>query len=125
MALRELAMRQAAYAVESRLPDDDVENWSPAAEAGQETAERLLLVITVQSIERGAHPSRAPGRRLPASGVPGGVRIRDADFKDLTRPIASTSSAISISPVGSGSRRACFREAMSPKPSWPSRDSTA
>lgn len=46
VALRELAMRQAAYSVESRLPDERApEPARPAAESPQ-THERLLLVIT-------------------------------------------------------------------------------
>jgi two-component system, OmpR family, sensor histidine kinase KdpD len=84
VALRELAMRQAAYAVESRLPDDDVENSLPAAVAGQETPERLLLVIT-------ANPSSAAlirrGRRvadyLRAECL--AVFVSEtADFRDLS-----------------------------------------
>src|SRR5215469_4119406 len=43
VALRELAMRQAAYAVESRLPD---EAPSQAESEVSRSAERLLLVIT-------------------------------------------------------------------------------
>jgi len=42
-ALRELAMRQAAYSVESRLPADEP---APGAAVSLDSAERLLLVIT-------------------------------------------------------------------------------
>ena len=42
MALRELAMRQAAYTVESRLPDEPGESGAALAAS----AERLLLVLT-------------------------------------------------------------------------------
>src|SRR5581483_3192328 len=59
VALRELAMRQAAYAVESRLPDEpSAVTGEPAAESG---VDRLLLVI-------GPKPSSAAlirrGRRV-------------------------------------------------------------
>ena len=61
VALRELAMRQAAYAVESRLPDEEPEpDWQSAPTHGQAN-DRLLLVIT-------PHPSSAAlirrGRRV-------------------------------------------------------------
>jgi two-component system sensor histidine kinase KdpD len=46
VALRELAMRQAAYAVESRFPDEEPEPPSDAATAAPHSRERLLLVIT-------------------------------------------------------------------------------
>jgi two-component system sensor histidine kinase KdpD len=46
VALRELAMRQAAHAVESRLPDDDGEPSSRVAASVEEAHDRLLLVIT-------------------------------------------------------------------------------
>ena len=46
VALRELAMRQAAYAVESRLPDEEPEAPAEVAPAGAHEHERLLLVIT-------------------------------------------------------------------------------
>jgi len=61
VALRELAMRQAAYAVESRLPDDDAETSFRVTAAPEQAPERLLLVIT-------ADPSSAAlirrGRRV-------------------------------------------------------------
>jgi two-component system sensor histidine kinase KdpD len=48
VALRELAMRQAAYAVESRLPDEeDAHSANEASAAGaQHARDRLLLVIS-------------------------------------------------------------------------------
>lgn len=46
VALRELAMRQAAYAVESRLPDEDLGPPADADSARAQARERLLLVIT-------------------------------------------------------------------------------
>src|SRR5579862_3366072 len=47
VALRELAMRQAAYSVESRLPEDEesLRGTAAASPAGQ-TPEQLLLVVT-------------------------------------------------------------------------------
>jgi len=44
-ALRELAMRQAAYSIESRLPDEERETLDPAV-ASAARPERVLLVIT-------------------------------------------------------------------------------
>jgi two-component system sensor histidine kinase KdpD len=46
VALRELAMRQAAYAVESRLPGDDDGGPADVVASRAETSEHLLLVIT-------------------------------------------------------------------------------
>ncbi len=61
VALREIAMRQAAYAVESRLPDEDPAEPLPGGAAGPARQERLLLVI-------GPDPSSAAlirrGRRV-------------------------------------------------------------
>ena len=61
VALRELAMRQAAHAVESRLPADEAELYADAGSQGEDARERLLLVIT-------ADPSSAAlirrGRRV-------------------------------------------------------------
>jgi len=61
VALRELAMRQAAYAVESRLPDDDNGHAPDLAPVELQPHERLLLVLT-------PHPSSAAlirrGRRV-------------------------------------------------------------
>src|SRR5262249_19906444 len=62
VALRELAMRQAAYAVESRLPDEDARSAGDAALTSTRTSrDRLLLVI-------GPDPSSAAlirrGRRV-------------------------------------------------------------
>ncbi len=45
VALREFAMRQAAYSVESRLPDEPPE-VPPTAAEGAQADDRLLLVIT-------------------------------------------------------------------------------
>ena len=46
VALRELAMRQAAYAVEARRPDDEDVAPAAATGSGAQAAEHLLLVIT-------------------------------------------------------------------------------
>ena len=46
VALRELAMRQAAYAVESRLPEDEAHPLTDIAAVADRAHDRLLLVIT-------------------------------------------------------------------------------
>jgi two-component system sensor histidine kinase KdpD len=46
VALRELAMRQAAYSVESRLPGEEQPPPAEASTAGAQRPDRLLLVIT-------------------------------------------------------------------------------
>lgn len=46
VALRELAMRQAAYSIESRLPEEEEPLARDAALAAPARAERLLLVVT-------------------------------------------------------------------------------
>jgi len=84
VALRELAMRQAAYAVESRLPDELVPSSEASAEAFTHAQDRLLLVIN-------ADPSSAAlirrGRRvadyLRAECLAVYVS-KAADFSDLT-----------------------------------------
>ncbi len=84
VALRELAMRQAAYAIESRLPGEEPSGavGTPAADA--QTHERLLLLV-------GPDPSSAAlirrGRRV--ADYPSGRLLRrvcdqDAGFPDLT-----------------------------------------
>jgi two-component system sensor histidine kinase KdpD len=81
VALRELAMRQAAYSIETRLPADED---TPQAEVGAAPRDRLLLVI-------GPDPSSAAlirrGRRvadyLRADCL--AVHVSDSpDFRDLT-----------------------------------------
>jgi len=61
VALRELAMRQAAYAIESRLPGDEVSTARDASMTAPETRDRLLLLV-------GPEPSSAAlvrrGRRV-------------------------------------------------------------
>ncbi|MGE5245377.1 MAG: histidine kinase [Betaproteobacteria bacterium] len=46
VALRELAMRQAAYAIESRLPSEEPETPAGAAGPSERAHERVLLVLT-------------------------------------------------------------------------------
>jgi two-component system, OmpR family, sensor histidine kinase KdpD len=84
VALRELAMRQAAYSVESRLSDDDEVEPSAADETGAQTDERLLLIITPDPssaalIRRGRRVAdylRADCLAVYVSKTP--------DFRDLT-----------------------------------------
>ena len=82
VALRELAMRQAAYSVESRLPDD--EEGGTTSIPHESTHERLLLVITPDPssaalIRRGRHVAD----NLRADCLTAYVS-RTPDFKDLT-----------------------------------------
>jgi len=85
VALRELAMRQAAYAVESRLPgDEDAAPSEDATAPGVQAEERLLLVVTPDPssaalIRRGrrvADNLRADCLAVYVSKTP--------DFRDLT-----------------------------------------
>jgi two-component system, OmpR family, sensor histidine kinase KdpD len=46
VALRELAMRQAAYSVESRLPSEEPMPGADAMSASEDAQDRLLLVVT-------------------------------------------------------------------------------
>jgi len=84
VALRELAMRQAAYAVESRLPDEEphAAAGQPAPDASQR--DRLLLVLT-------SDPSSAAlirrGRRVADYLRADCLAVfvaRHADLRDLT-----------------------------------------
>jgi two-component system, OmpR family, sensor histidine kinase KdpD len=84
VALRELAMRQAAYAIESRLPDEDPLAAASPAPSSADSYERLLLVI-------GPDPSSAAlirrGRRV-ADYLRGECLAayvsKKPDFRDLT-----------------------------------------
>jgi two-component system, OmpR family, sensor histidine kinase KdpD len=85
VALRELAMRQAAYAVESRLPDEAPQP-ARADEAHPPVMDRLLLVLTPE-------PSSAAlirrGRRVADYLRAECLAIyvsKTADFGDLTPP---------------------------------------
>ena len=74
------------YAVESRLPDEEP---SPRSAKEPRRTERIARSTAARawprSLERGADPPRPPGRRLPARGVPGGLRVEDADLGELTQ----------------------------------------
>jgi two-component system sensor histidine kinase KdpD len=84
VALRELAMRQAAYAIESRLPDEEPPIPAEGLAAGLQARDRLLLVITPDPssaalIRRGRRVAdylRAECLAVYVSRTP--------DFKDLT-----------------------------------------
>jgi two-component system sensor histidine kinase KdpD len=85
VALRELAMRQAAYTVESRLPEEDSTQPPPAAMPGLLGQERLLLLI-------GPDPSSAAlirrGRRVADNLRADCLAVyvsKTARFQDLTR----------------------------------------
>jgi two-component system sensor histidine kinase KdpD len=84
VALRELAMRQAAYAVESRLPGDDEAAPAHVLASRVQTPEHLLLVITPD-------PSSAAlirrGRRVADYLRADCLAVyvsKAADFSDLT-----------------------------------------
>jgi two-component system, OmpR family, sensor histidine kinase KdpD len=85
VALRELAMRQAAYAIESRLPSEEQSLAAGASSAEPKAGERLLLLI-------GPDPSGAAlirrGRRV-ADYLQGdclAVYVTDTrDFRNLTQ----------------------------------------
>jgi two-component system sensor histidine kinase KdpD len=85
VALRELAMRQAAYTVESRLPEEESPHPAPAA-PGPQGQERLLLLL-------GPDPSSAAlirrGRRVADHLRADCLAVyvsKTAGFQDLTRP---------------------------------------
>jgi two-component system sensor histidine kinase KdpD len=87
VALRELAMRQAAYSVESRLPEEQSESQAEASSTGiQQAHDRLLLVISPDPssaalIRRGRRVAdylRADCLAVYVSKTP--------DFRDLTPP---------------------------------------
>jgi two-component system, OmpR family, sensor histidine kinase KdpD len=84
VALRELAMRQAAYAVESRLTDEEPESPANVVAAGAQPSERLLLVISPDPssaalIRRG----RRVADHLRAECLAAYVS-KTADLRDLT-----------------------------------------
>jgi two-component system sensor histidine kinase KdpD len=94
VALRELAMRQAAYTVEARLPEEEGPGRAPAP-SEQERQERLLLLI-------GPDPASAAvirrGRRVAdylrgdclaayVSGGPDDRKLSEADRQSLERHI--------------------------------------
>jgi two-component system, OmpR family, sensor histidine kinase KdpD len=84
VALREIAMRQAAYAVESRLTDEEPESPANVVAAGAQPSERLLLVISPDPssaalIRRG----RRVADHLRAECLAAYVS-KTADLRDLT-----------------------------------------
>ncbi len=120
VALRELAMRQAAHAIESRLPGEELSAAGPVA-AGTQARERLLLLITPD-------PSSAAlirrGRRVADYLQADCLAVHVAttpDLHDLTESEREHWNATSTSPGVCRSRRGFFREPMSPKRSSISR----
>jgi two-component system sensor histidine kinase KdpD len=84
VALRELAMRQAAYAIESRLPEEEPATGAGTSAAESRARERLLLLV-------GPDPSSAAlirrGRRVADYLQADCLAVyvtRAADFRDLT-----------------------------------------
>ena len=84
VALRELAMRQAAYAIESRLPDEEPSTPAGTSVAESQARERVLLVI-------GPDPSSAAlirrGRRVADYLQADCFAVyvtKTPDFRDLT-----------------------------------------
>jgi two-component system sensor histidine kinase KdpD len=94
VALRELAMRQAAYAVESRLPEEEAS--SVATGAGREGTERLLLLVSPDPasaalIRRGRRVAdylRADVMAVCVSAGPGFRGLSDAERRNLDRHLA-------------------------------------
>jgi two-component system sensor histidine kinase KdpD len=84
VALRELAMRQAAYAIESRLPDEEPSTPAGTSVAESQARERVLLVV-------GPDPSSAAlirrGRRVADYLQADCFAVyvtKTPDFRDLT-----------------------------------------
>jgi two-component system sensor histidine kinase KdpD len=93
VALRELAMRQAAYSVESRLPSEHSEALTPATAAEVLAQERLLLVIgpdassasLIRRARRVADYLRAECLAVYISKTPGFRDLTDRDRETLER----------------------------------------
>jgi two-component system sensor histidine kinase KdpD len=91
VALRELAMRQAAHAIETRLPDEPSETAAVGGEAG--AADRLLLVIgpdpsSAALIRRGRRVAdylRADCLAVFASKAAGGSELSASERESLER----------------------------------------
>ena len=77
VALRELAMRQTAHAVESRQADEDAAIASPAS-GGLDRHERLLLLIGPDPASAALIRRGPAGRRLSAGGLPRRLRLEGA-----------------------------------------------
>ena len=89
VALRELAMRQTAHAVESRQPADEIADLSSqAAREPIRCRGASAAAHRARSVERRADPPRAPRRRLSPGRLSCGIR------RGLT-PIYATSSVTS------------------------------
>ena len=86
VALRELAMRQAAHVVESRLPSED-ESSSPGFGSVPEPQGARAAADRHRpgSVECGVDPERPACRRLSAGRVPRGVRVQHSGFSRLAR----------------------------------------
>jgi len=93
VALREIAMRQAAYAVESRLPDEEPAEPPPDAAGGPIRQERLLLVLgpdrssaaLIRRARRVADHLRAECLAVYVSGTPGLEGLPAAEQANLER----------------------------------------
>ncbi len=93
VALRELAMRQAAYAVESRMPDEAAASAGTGALTGLSSEERLLLVIdpdpaSAGLIRRGRRMAdylRADCLAVYVSRPSTSGRLSDAERRQLER----------------------------------------
>jgi two-component system, OmpR family, sensor histidine kinase KdpD len=93
VALRELAMRQAAYAIESRLPSDDPGVPTGPASDGTDTHERLLLLIgpapaSAALIRRGRRVAdylHADCLAVYVSGSPDSQSLSPAERESLER----------------------------------------
>ena len=82
VALRELAMRQTAHAVETRQPGDEPDGATGAASGA--AARAPAAADRAAARQRGADPSGTPGGRLPAGRVLRRVRVEDADLSELS-----------------------------------------
>ena len=95
VALRELAMRQTAHAVESRQADEDASMASASTSAGPAAHERLLLLIgpdpaSAALIRRGRRVAdylRADCLAVYVSKVPGLRNLTDAERDSLERQL--------------------------------------
>ncbi len=93
VALRELAMRQAAYAVESRLPDEEP---SAGTSAGTQGTEHLLLLVSPDPasaalIRRGRRVAdylRADVIAVCVAGGPGFRGLSEVERQNLERHLA-------------------------------------
>ena len=116
VALRELAMRQTAHAVEARQ-HRTTRRPGPRRrrrECGRRRA--AAAVDRSESGQRRADSARPAGRRLPARRMSGRLRLADAGRVGVdARPSARASTASSTSRAASRSRRASCRAPMSPR----------